>query len=248
MMGAIGIIGGSALARFPGLAGSYDTRVDTSYGSPSGPVTCGQLAGRDVCCVARHGPDNRIAPHRINYRANLAALSELGCESIISFVGVGGIRPDWAPGRVVVPDQIIDYTWGREHTFYDGNQQVAGDYIDFTEPYSRSVRAALMDAAAQNDIRAVDGGVYGVCQGRRLETLAEINRMAANGCDIVGLTGMPEAALARELGMPYGCLAIVINTAAGRDDEDAVHGSVQTRLASATEAAESILAAAVALL
>jgi len=244
----VGIIGGSALAQCAGLADVRTSHPKTPFGRPSGPLSRGRLAGCDVFFLMRHGPEPRIAPHRINYRANLRALYDLGCESVIGVAAVGGITSAMTPGQVVVPDQIIDYTWGRTQTFYDDDRRGALDHVDFTYPYSRSVRQALVEGAHYAGISVEDYGVHGVTQGPRLETAAEINRLANDGCDIVGMTGMPEAGLARELGIAYGCLGIVVNGAAGRTGNDTIHGQIGTRLERAAIDAEAVVGAAVAML
>ena len=167
--------------------------------------------------IARHGGNHAIPPHKINYRANLSALEQMDITSIIAVCAVGGIRKDMPPGVVIVPDQIIDYTWGREHTLF-GNDLNAVTHIDFTEPYCQELRNALIGGARKVGIEVVTSGTYGATQGPRLETAAEINRMEHDGCDLVGMTGMPEAAIAQELGLCYAVLAVSANYAAGRGD------------------------------
>ncbi|MFP5405579.1 MAG: S-methyl-5'-thioinosine phosphorylase [Gammaproteobacteria bacterium] len=213
----LGIIGGSGLAR---LADLVDTRRQIArppWGDPSCPLTFGQLDRREVVFLARHGYGHTIAPHEINYRANLWALRDAGVSGVVSVATVGGIRGDCEPGMIVVADQIIDYTTGRQGTFYTGPDQPVV-HIDFTEPYDSALRARLLAAAARAEERVLDGGVYGCTQGPRLETAAEIRRLARDGCDLVGMTGMPEASLARELEVPYAALCVVANHAAGIAD------------------------------
>ncbi|MDW8468832.1 MAG: S-methyl-5'-thioinosine phosphorylase [Burkholderiales bacterium] len=211
----LAIIGGSGLSRLATLEGERRQAVRTPYGEPSGPLTFGRIRGRDVVFLARHGYGHTIAPHRVNYRANIWALKEQGVEGVISVASVGGIRAEFGPGTLVIPHQIIDYTWGRRSTFFDG----PGDpvvHIDFTEPYAPALRARLLAAARACGEPVHDGGVYAATQGPRLETAAEIDRLERDGADIVGMTGMPEAALAREAGLAYAAIAVVANHAAGR--------------------------------
>jgi 5'-methylthioinosine phosphorylase len=211
------IIGGSGLTQ---LAGLQDTRrqvVRTPYGDPSGPLTHGRLEGVELVFLARHGYGHTIAPHEINYRANLWALQEAEVDGIVSVATVGGIRAEFGPGSLVVPDQLIDYTWGRRSTFFEGPEQPV-THVDFTQPYDEAVRARLARAAGAAGEAVAFGGVYGCTQGPRLETAAEIRGMARDGCDLVGMTGMPEAVLARELALPYAALAVVANHAAGMGD------------------------------
>lgn len=211
----LAIIGGSGLAR---LAELHDTRreiVRTPYGDPSCALTLGRIGAHPVVFLARHGYGHTIAPHEINYRANLWALREVGAGSVLAVATVGGIRADCDPGMLVLPDQIIDYTSGRRHTFFDGaDQQVT--HIDFTAPYDAALRVRLLEAAQRAGEAVIDGAVYGCTQGPRLETAAEIVRLERDGCDLVGMTGMPEAALAREAGLPYAALCVVANHAAGK--------------------------------
>jgi len=211
----LAIIGGTGLAR---LAGLQDTRrevVRTPYGDPSCAVTFGRLGGTPIVFLARHGYGHTIAPHEINYRANLWALQEVGVERVIAVATVGGIRGDCAPGALVVPDQIIDYTSGRHGTYFEGAEQPV-THIDFTEPYDAEMRQRLVAAAQRVQRPVIDGATYGCTQGPRLETAAEIGRLERDGCCIVGMTGMPEAALARELQLRYAALCVVANHAAGK--------------------------------
>lgn len=214
----LALIGGTGLYKFPGLDEVEEIRSETPWGKPSDVIVCGRLAGHAVAFLARHGRAHDIAPHAVNYRANLAALKELGATRIIGVNAVGGIRDDMGPRTLVVPDQIIDYTHGRITSFADGAGG-AVTHIDFSEPYSQALRSDLMEAARGAGVDVVAGGCYGATQGPRLETRAEITRMRRDGCDLVGMTGMPEAALARELGVEYACLALVANWAAGCGDE-----------------------------
>jgi 5'-methylthioinosine phosphorylase len=213
----LAIIGGSGLAKLANLKGARRKEARTPYGEPSAALTFGELAGRTVLFLARHGDDHSVAPHEVNYRANLWALRDAGAREVVSVATVGGISERAAPGELLVPHQIIDYTWGRVSTCFQG-PGVPVKHIDFTEPYAASVREMLLAAARNCGERVADGAVYAVTQGPRLETAAEIERLARDGADIVGMTAMPEAALARELELPYGALAVVANHAAGRGD------------------------------
>lgn len=242
----IGIIGGTALAELAGL--DSDRRplaTATPYGVPSGPLLSGTLAGRDVRFVMRHGPGHRLAPHRINYRANIRALADAGCRQVIGIAAVGGITDPMRSGRIVIPDQIIDYSWGRAHSFYDNPDDGALDHIDFTTPYAPQLRLALVNSAKGLDLDPAVTAVHGITQGPRLETAAEIDRMERDGCDIVGMTGMPEAALAREAGLYYACCAVVVNKAAGRSGGAAIHAEIEATLTQGMRDIETILEAVV---
>lgn len=214
---ALALIGGTGLYDFPGLADISRETIDTPFGAPSDAVVCGRLGTMRVAFLARHGGTHTIAPHRVNYRANLWALHALGARRVIGINAVGGIRDDMGPRVVVVPDQIVDYTHGRLTSFSDSEGSKV-EHIDFSEPYSAVLRSEILAAAVLSGVAVVDGGCYGATQGPRLETRAEIARLRRDGCDLVGMTGMPEAALARELGIDYACLALVANWAAGCGD------------------------------
>ena len=210
----LAIIGGSGLTQLSNMEIERREVVRTPYGEPSGALAFGRVCNEPVVFLARHGYGHTIAPHDINYRANLWALKEAGATGILAVATVGGIRADMGPGALVVPDQIIDYSTGREGSFYSGPDQPVV-HIDFTSPYDEAMRQRLLTAAAGLGESVIDGGCYGCTQGPRLETAAEIRRMGRDGCDLVGMTGMPEAALARELELPYATLAVVANHAAG---------------------------------
>src|SRR5687767_15588301 len=215
----LAIIGGSGLTQLSSLEVERRKVMRTPYGEPSGALTFGRIGACEVIFLARHGYGHTIPPHEVNYRANLWALREAGADTIVSVASVGGIRNDIWPGTLVLPHQIIDYTWGRASTFFEGPGAPV-NHIDFTEPYSRVMRARLLNAAAAAGERVTDGGVYAATQGPRLETAAEINRLERDGAEIVGMTGMPEAALAREIGLEYAALTVVANYAAGRGDSE----------------------------
>lgn len=216
----LAIIGGSGLSQLSNLDVVRREAMRSPYGEPSGALTFGAIRGIAVVFLARHGDGHTIPPHQVNYRANLWSLKNQGVREIVSVASVGGIRADLGPGKIVVPNQIIDYTWGRGGTFFEGEAPVR--HIDFTEPYSANLRKRLLAAARSCGEAIVDGGVYAATQGPRLETAAEVDRMERDGADMVGMTGMPEAALARELELDYAALAVVVNHAAGR--AESAHG------------------------
>jgi len=218
----IGIIGGSGLAKLVGLQNVRREIARTAWGQPSSALSFGDLNGMPVVFMARHGYGHTIAPQDINYRANIAALKQAGAHAAVSVATVGGIRSDLEPGVLAVPDQLIDYTSGRASTYYTGPDQPVV-HIDFTHPYDRALRVRLLAAARSLKTPIVDGGCYACTGGPRLETAAEIRRLERDGCDMVGMTGMPEAVLARETELPYAALAVVANSAAGkRDARDAI--------------------------
>lgn len=216
-MSTVAIIGGTGLTQLEGLVIRDASLIETPYGPTSSTVLRGEFGGHDVLFLARHGHPHRIPPHQVNYRANLWALRHEGAEQVIAINSVGGIAADLPLGHFCVPDQLIDYTWGREHTFFEDDLESV-THVDFSYPYDESLRRRLIAAAAALGFFCKSNGVYGCSQGPRLETRAEISRMERDGCDVVGMTGMPEAALARELGLNYACLALVTNPAAGKAD------------------------------
>lgn len=216
-MTRIAIIGGTGLTSLTGLEISGEETPHTDFGEPSSPIKRGNLSGKEILFLSRHGDEHTIPPHKVNYRANIAALRQAGAESIIAVNAVGGITPEMQAGKIVIPDQIIDYTWSRQHTFFDGGQSGV-EHIDFTEPYCESLRASLIQAGQQAGIDLFDYATYAAVQGPRLETPAEINKLDRDGCHIVGMTGMPEASLARELGLCYASVSVVANMAAGRGE------------------------------
>lgn len=213
----LAIIGGSGLSQLGSLEETRRKVARTPYGEPSGALTFGRIAKSEVVFLARHGDGHSIAPHEVNYRANLWALKDAGATEVVSVASVGGIRDDMAPGVLALPSQVIDYTSGRAATFFEG-AGVPVQHIDFTEPYSRPLRERILEAAARCGEKLVDGGVYAATQGPRLESAAEVNRLQRDGADLVGMTGMPEASLAREIGLEYAAIAVVANYAAGRGD------------------------------
>ena len=217
----LGIIGGTGLTAFADLKITHRQIIRTPYGEPSGPITLGEVAGRTLAFLPRHGSGHTIPPHAVNYRANIWALHNAGVRDVVAVSAVGAIAPGLNNTDIVLPDQLIDYTYGRKHTFFDGQEchELSGvTHVDFTEPYSVEVRALCLQAAERTHEHIVNGGVYAAMQGPRLETAAEINRLERDGATIVGMTGMPECALARELGIRYAALCPVANHAAGRGE------------------------------
>jgi 5'-methylthioinosine phosphorylase len=243
-MKTVAVIGGSGLGELPNLERPEQIDRDTPFGYASGPITRGHLDGRGVIFLPRHGRPHALPPHRINYRANLWALREAGARAVIGVNAVGGITPAMRPGRLVVPDQIIDYTSSRAHTFFDETVH-AGMHVDFTRPYTESLRAGLIAAAATLALNLEDGGTYGATQGPRLESAAEILRLERDGCDVVGMTGMPETGLARELGLGYASLCVVANWAAGKGSGPITGEEMEANLAAAMGDAVQLLRAAI---
>jgi 5'-methylthioinosine phosphorylase len=217
-MAQLAIIGGTGLTSLKNLEIIKREVVHTPYGEPSGPLVYGKFGDKEVMFLPRHGSGHTIPPHKINYRANLWALQENGASQVIAVNAVGGIRGDMGPGMLVIPDQIVDYTWGRTMTFFEeGLESVT--HIDFTEPYCGDLRQVLLKAAHSAGLMdIVNGGTYAATQGPRLETAAEIARYENDACHMVGMTGMPEAALARELELCYASVAVVANWAAGKGE------------------------------
>lgn len=218
-MTKVAIIGGTGLTSINGLEITNREIVQTPYGEPSGPLIQGEFCCNSVYFLPRHGAGHTIPPHKVNYRANIWALKNAGVEQVISINAVGAIHKDIQPGSLIIPDQIIDYTTSRTNTFFEeGLSQVV--HIDFTEPFCESLRQSIISAAKEKAINVTERGTYAATQGPRLETAAEINRLDRDGCDLVGMTCMPEAALAREQELCYASISVVANLAAGRGDED----------------------------
>jgi 5'-methylthioinosine phosphorylase len=212
------IIGGSGLTELSGLEIIDEINPDTAWGKPSAAITVGKFNDIEVLFLPRHGNPHSIPPHKINYRANIQALKNAGVSEIIAVNAVGGITEAMTPCRIVIPDQLIDYTHGRIDSFFESNLKEV-THIDFTNPYSELLRQQLINAATESNIELCPTATYAVTQGPRLETTAEIIRLEKDGCDIVGMTSMPEASLARELEMEYACCSLVVNWAAGKSDE-----------------------------
>ncbi len=239
-MSVLGIIGGSGLTELEGLQIKHQLALDTPYGQPSAAIVRGDFAGQEVLFLARHGHPHQLAPHQINYRANLWALQQAGVDAVIAVNAVGGIHPAMGTGHFCVPDQLIDYSWGREHSYFVAPAAV--QHIEFGQPYSPLLRQQLLAALEVEACSYSDFGVYGCTQGPRLETAAEITRLERDGCDIVGMTGMPEAALARELGLAYACLALVVNPAAGKSAEPITMAAIDAVLSAGMEQVHRVLA------
>jgi 5'-methylthioinosine phosphorylase len=243
---ALAVIGGTGLYKLAALADAEAVERGTPYGDPSGPVRVGRFGMHRIAFLARHGEQHALPPHKVNYRANLWLLEQLGATCVLAVNAVGGITERYAPCTIGVPDQIIDYTWGRTSTYCE-EQGTDVLHVDMTEPYTPSLRAALLAAARDAGIAVVDGGCYGATQGPRLETKAEIARLRRDGCDLVGMTGMPEAGLARELGLAYASIALVANWAAGCGDAaeitmDEVHANLEHATAPLPKLIDALLA------
>jgi purine nucleoside phosphorylase len=230
------IIAGSGFASFG--TDAEGRMLDTAFGTPSAPVRALDYGDHTVFFLARHGDALDIPPHAINYRANMKALRDSGVHTVIALNTVGVINPHIHPGQVAVPSQLIDYTSGRDHSIYEGGGEL--DHIDFTLPFTESVRQSLLQAGRRADVAVHDGGVYGVTQGPRLETAAEVDRFERDGVDLLGMTVLPEASLARELGMEYACLSLVVNHAAGRG-ERSIHEDLEASTMTAKMQAMKVL-------
>ena len=228
-MTSIAIIGGTGLTRLPNLSIERREVHVSKYGEPSAPLVRGALDGVEILFLPRHGSGHTIPPHRVNYRANISVLHEAGIKKVVAINAVGGISAEMSPQTIAIPDQIIDYTWSRFHTFFDeGLEEVT--HIDFTRPYCEELRQEIIQAALAKGIDVIKSATYAATQGPRLETAAEINRLENEGCHIVGMTGMPEAALARELGMCYASVAVVANKAAGRGEGEITLKEIEQNL------------------
>ncbi|HET8791612.1 MAG TPA: S-methyl-5'-thioinosine phosphorylase [Modicisalibacter sp.] len=238
----LAIIGGTGLTEMAGLDVIKRHSAETPLGAASASVVQGTLLERNILFLARHGHPHKLPPHRINYRANLWALRQAGATRIVGVNAVGGIDASLEPGALVVPDQLIDYTSGREATYFDGRYKPL-KHIDFSWPYDDALRAELLVAGQRVGEVLDEGGVYGCTQGPRLETAAEIACMARDGCRLVGMTGMPEAALARELDIPYACLALVVNPAAGVVEREISMAEIEAALADGIERIRRIIGA-----
>ncbi|OOZ37391.1 S-methyl-5'-thioinosine phosphorylase [Solemya velesiana gill symbiont] len=239
-MSDLAIIGGSGFTKLEELKIVRREVIHTPFGEPSSPLVHGIFNGLEVVFLPRHGSAHTIPPHKVNYRANLWALSHIGIKRVIGVAAVGGIRKDMAPGSIVIPDQIIDYTYGRSHTYFETDLSHV-THIDFTEPYCNELRNALIEASESAGIDLITNGTYGATQGPRLETAKEIDRMGSDGCDLVGMTGMPEAALARELGVCYASCSVVANWAAGRSDGPITMDEIEKHLIDGMERVRKLL-------
>lgn len=236
----VGIIGGSGLGNLAGLLKTERQIITNEYGQPSAPLIEGDVQGMPYLFLARHGSNHGIPPHLINYRANIKALHDRGVKKIIAFGAVGSMHAQMKPGSLVVPDQLIDYSWGREQTFFTGSVMGGVKHIDFTEPFDESMRQQAVAVANSSAIDLTPHGCYAVTQGPRLETTAEINKYARDGAHLVGMTAMPEAALARELNIPYLLIALVVNWAAGRENTP-IHDQLARNMDKAVAQATALL-------
>ncbi len=241
MNGKIAIIGGTGLYS---MLGSFETTgreiLNTPYGEPSSPLVHVEAPCGEVLFLARHGFTHRLPPHCINYRANIWALKNAGADRIYAVNAVGSMRDDCPPAALALPVQLIDYSWGREHSFFNDDLQPVV-HVDFTRPYSERLRKTLIEAGEKTGVALVQDAVYGCTQGPRLETAAEIRRLMRDGCDLVGMTGMPEAALARELEMDYASIAVSANWAAGYRPGEISMEQIQAALQQGMEQVETLL-------
>jgi 5'-methylthioinosine phosphorylase len=244
-MTELAVIGGSGFDRMQGLEIVRKEQVDTPFGRPSAPLIHGTFQARRILFLPRHGEAHTIPPHQVNYRANLWALKQAGATRVVGVAAVGGIHGEMGPGTIVIPDQIIDYTYGREHTLFEGDLSEI-THIDFTLPYCESLRRTLIVAAERAAVEVINAGTYGATQGPRLESAMEINRLERDGCDLVGMTGMPEAALARELELCYAGCAVVANRAAGRGEGEITMAEIERNLVGGMERVRLLLSAWIA--
>ncbi len=241
-MGQLAIIGGSGFSALANARAVSGTAPLTPYGEASAEISRATLGDGEVLFLPRHGPGHRIPPHRINYRANIWALRDAGASRIVALAAVGGITPELGPGVLAVPDQLIDYTYGRAHTYSEGEADEVA-HVDFSVPYCQALRSDLIDAARRSGVSLIQRGVYAATQGPRLETSAEVRRLERDGCDLVGMTGMPEAALARELGLCYAALAFVVNWAAGKAEGEIQMADIASNLRLCAGRVEEVLTA-----
>lgn len=240
-MTTVAVIGGTGMNQWPGLDIERRLDIATPYGAPSAPLLLGKVYGVKAVFLARHGEGHKIPPHAINYRANMWALREAGVQSIVAIAAVGAIAPWFQPGAVAVPDDVIDYSYGREHSYSDGSVTSELKHVEFTDPYAERVRRELLHAALAARIDIAEAGVMGITQGPRLESTAEIKRMKRDGCDMVGMTGMPEASLARELELDYACLAVSVNWGAGIMGKGDIHAEIHQSIETGMSKVRTIL-------
>ncbi|MEM6817912.1 MAG: S-methyl-5'-thioinosine phosphorylase [Pseudomonadota bacterium] len=241
MSSVYAVIGGTGTGDRDTTAVLESVSVDTAFGEPSAPLKRVRIGASDAWFLPRHGEGHQIAPHRVNYAANLSALATVGVTHVIALNAVGIIGQRVPPGGLLLPDQIIDYTWGRVHSVRDG---VSGplEHIDFTQPYDETLRLGIAEAARAASVPLAMDGVYGATQGPRLETAAEVARLARDGVEVIGMTGMPEASIARELGLSYACLALIVNEAAGQGAGD-IHAQLVAAMQAARHSADKVLTA-----
>ncbi len=234
----LGLIGGTGLDQWGSL--EHELRGETPYGSTSAPIAVYEVGEVCLMFIPRHGLSHTIPPHRVNYRANLWALKDAGAEHILAINAVGGITGGYTPGTLAVPSQLIDYTWGRDQSFWD-DEKAAHQHVEFASPFEGRLRGRVLDTGRALDIHMINGGCVGVTQGPRLETAAEIQRMNTDGCDMVGMTSMPEAALARELGLDYASVCVVANPAAGVGDNAISMESIEATLETAMQKVRALI-------
>lgn len=240
-MAKLAIVGGTGARVLVPDGHLARTTVDTPYGPPSGPLLHWREGEDDWYFLPRHGLETTVPPHCVNYRANLWAIHELGPDWVVGINAVGGIHAEARPGRLAFPDQIVDYTWGREHTYEDHTNRPVR-HVEFTEPVSPALRGRLVELAGDLGLDYMDRSCYGATQGPRLETAAEIDRLARDGCDLVGMTAMPEAALARELELEYAICAVIVNFAAGRGPvAEGIHVQIEASLEQGMAAVRRLL-------
>ncbi len=242
--GRVAVIGGTGMNQWPGLQIESRECIDTPYGAPSAPLLHGRVDGTPALFLARHGEGHKLPPHAINYRANLWALKQAGVTAVVAIAAVGAIADWFAPGEVALPEDLIDYTWGREHTYADGREGSALTHVAFTQPYDPALRQALHAAARSASVPVAGAGVMAVTQGPRLESAAEVRRLQRDGADMVGMTGMPEAALAAELGLAYACLAVSVNWGAGIKGLGDIHAEIEQSIDNGMGKVRRILSAA----
>ena len=238
-MQRLGLIGGTGLDHWGEAVATHS--IDSVYGQPSDTLAEYKVGKLQVFFLPRHGGQHRIPPHAVNYRANIDVFKQMAVDGIIAINAVGGISDSNAPGTLTVPDQLIDYTWGRAHSFSLTAQDLL-QHIEFAKPFGGHLRARLIRAAMTAQVNVNDGGCLGVTQGPRLETAAEIRRFERDGCDMVGMTSMPEAALAREAGLDYACLCVNANWCAGLEDEPVTMSAIEATLKDAMVKVRQILA------
>ena len=240
-MTKLAIIGGTGLTSIQDLNITKKEVVQSPFGAPSGILQTGELFGNEVLFLPRHGPSHTIPPHKVNYRANLWVLKQAGVDTIIAVNAVGGIDSSYEDGQLVIPDQIIDYTTSRTNTFFEeGLKEVV--HIDFTEPYCQSLRDKIIKSCQSLSVKSINKATYAATEGPRLETAQEVNRLERDGNDIIGMTGMPEAALARELDICYACIAVVANQAAGRSDKEITMEMISQNLNIGIDTVRKVLA------
>lgn len=236
----LAVIGGTGITQWNELNVVQKKNIETPYGATSSPIIYAELDDKPILFLSRHGFSHAIPPHKVNYRANIWALKQAGANELLAINAVGGITRNAFPGALVLPDQIIDYSYGREHTFFADNiEQVV--HIDFSQPYSEKLRQKIIQAAKQRELDIQIKATYACTQGPRLESCAEITRLEKDGCDIVGMTGMPEAALARELELNYASLSVVANWAAGKSEHPITMEQIAEVLATAMDKVKRII-------